>query len=71
MVCPHCNSENVQVNTTTYNKSQSRSFLWNLIMKVITSGLWLIWMLVRKKKEVLVTQTTAVCQNCGYSWKIK
>ena len=71
MKCPKCECENVTVTTSTFTKSKSRSFLWNLFMCCITCGIWLIWMLVRKKKEVVVTETHASCQGCGYSWKIR
>ena len=57
--------------TNTVVLSKSRSFLWNLIMTVLTLGLWLIWMIVRKRKEKKVTETWATCQSCGKRWKIK
>lgn len=69
MRCPKCESENVKVTAMAYTKSQRRSLLWNLFMLIITSGLWLIWMLVRRNKERVVTNTMAVCQNCGYTWE--
>lgn len=70
MVCPKCKCENVNVNTSVVMKSKHRSFLWNLLMICCTAGLWLIWMLVRKKKEKQVTVKMAVCQGCGHSWKL-
>lgn len=71
MNCPKCKSENVTINVNTVVKSKSRSFLWNLLMSTITGGFWLIWMLVRKRKEVVITIKTCLCQNCGFSWEIK
>lgn len=71
MKCPKCGSENVSVSTNTVVLSKSRSFLWNLIMTFCTCGFWLIWMLVRKRKEEKVTETWATCQSCGKRWKIK
>lgn len=70
MTCPKCNSNNVQISASTYVKTKSRSCLWNLFMVCITAGIWIIWMLVRKRKEKVVTEKTAVCQNCGYSWSV-
>lgn len=70
MICPKCKSENVTVQMSTYMKSQRRSFLWNLLWIFCTGGLWLIWMLVRRKKEKKVTQKMAVCNNCGKSWRV-
>lgn len=70
MRCKKCNSENVSVQTTTYTKTKSRSLLWNLLMLILTGGLWLIWMLIRKKKEKVINKTYAVCQDCGYKWEV-
>ena len=64
-------SGNVTVSVSTYVKSKRRSFLWNLMMIVVAAGFWLIWMLIRRRKEKVVTQKTAVCGNCAYSWKPK
>ena len=58
------------MNTETHVETQPRSFLWNLFMTVITAGIWLVWMLVRGRKEVVVETKTAVCQNCGHSWEL-
>ena len=66
-----CGSENVSVTTNTMMVSQSRSFLWNLLLIICTGGLWLIWMLIRKRKEKKVTETWATCQDCGKRWKVK
>lgn len=71
MRCPKCGSENVTMSVSNVVQTKNRSCLWNLIMICCTGGLWLIWMLVRKRKEKVVTIKTAVCQNCGYSWKTK
>lgn len=70
MVCPKCKSENVSINVNTYMKSKRRSLLWNILMVCCTAGIWLIWMLVRKRKEKKVTVKMAVCQDCGKSWKV-
>lgn len=69
MTCPKCGSNNVSVNTSTYSKSQSRSLIWNLLMIFLTAGIWIVWMLIRSKKERIIKETTATCQNCGHSWK--
>lgn len=70
MKCSKCGSENVLVNTNTVVVSKRRSFLWNLLWIICTGGLWIIWMLVRKKKEKKVTETWATCQSCGKRWKV-
>lgn len=71
MVCPKCKGENVTISANTYVKSKRRSFLWNLFMILCTGGLWLLWMLVRRRKEKVVHEKTALCQSCGCSWKIR
>ena len=70
MVCPKCKSNNVNISESVYMKSKRRSFLWNLFMIIITAGIWLIWMLVRRRKEKKVKVKMAVCQDCAYSWKV-
>lgn len=70
MKCKKCGGENVIVNTNTMMVSQSRSLLWNLLLIFLTGGLWIIWMLIRKKKEKKVTETWATCQSCGKRWKV-
>lgn len=69
MICKKCGSSNIKVDYNVYVKSKSRSFLWNLLMVCCTCGFWILWMLIRKKKEKVVKETTCICQNCGYMWK--
>ena len=71
MICKKCGSTHISISTCCYVKSKSRSFIWNLLMICLTGGLWLIWMLVRKRKEKIIKETTYVCQECGYLWKKK
>lgn len=68
--CPECGGDQITVSKETHVESQSRSFIWNLFMTIITAGIWLIWMLVRGKKEEIVETKTAVCQKCGHSWEL-
>ena len=70
MVCKKCGSTNVTVTTSHVVKTKSRSCLWNLFMIMITGGLWIIWMLVRKRKEEVVEIKTVTCNECGYSTQI-
>lgn len=71
MRCPKCGGENIVVNTNTVVVSKSRSFLWNFIMTLCTGGIWLLWMLVRRRKEKKITETWATCQDCGKRWKVR
>ena len=75
MKCIKCGSENVNVQLV--NETKKRGFfgaILNLIIKIIllcvSFILWLISLIlpIRRKKK---TNKYAVCQNCGYSWKIK
>lgn len=70
MVCNKCGCSNISVAYNTYTQSKSRSFLWNTLMICCTCGLWLIWMLIRKRKEKVIHEKVCICQNCGNSWKI-
>ena len=71
MRCRRCFKTNVGVQTTTYTKTESRSFLWNLLMVLLTGGFWILWMLIRKKKERVIRETWATCQSCGHRWKVR
>ena len=71
MRCKKCGCFDIQINTACYIRSVRRSFLWNLLMIILTGGLWVIWMCVRKKKEKVVREKMCTCKNCGYTWNIK
>ena len=70
MICPNCGSNKVNITENMYTESKNRSFLWNAFMVLITGGLWIIWMLVRKKKEKTFCLKKCVCQNCSHSWEL-
>lgn len=69
MICNKCGSSNIKVDYNVYVKSKSRSFLWNLLMVCCTCGFWILWMLIRKRKEKVVREKTCICQDCGNVWK--
>ena len=68
MKCPKCGSEDVTTSVNTYTKSKKRSFLWNLLMILLTGGIWILWMCVRARKEEVVKKKYHICQNCGKCW---
>lgn len=70
MQCKRCNSNNTTITYNSYTKSKSRSFIWNLIMLFLTGGLWILWMLIRRKKQKVIREKICVCQDCGYSFKV-
>ena len=83
MVCPKCNSENVnvQIVNESHLKTAHHSIIWWLLV-----GWWWVfikWLIFtlpalifkifgigKKKKIVNKTYKMAVCQNCSNSWKI-
>ena len=70
MMCPKCKSENVQVQTVSESRKTGclTIILYILLACTILGILILIPLMLRRKTE---TVTYAVCQNCGYRWKIK
>ena len=82
MICPKCNSQNVnvQVVNEVKLKNQHRSLIWWLIIgwwwipvKWIYFTLFaLIFKLFSHKKQKAINKQvkTAVCQNCGNTWRI-
>ena len=75
MRCIKCGSENVNVQLVNESKrrgclSSIISFTIKLILIFVSFILWIISLLIPKVKRIK-TNKYAVCQNCGYSWKIK
>ena len=82
MKCPKCESENVNVQMVTETKLKTKH---HSILYWIFIGWWLeiiLWFFLTiprllaamfgHKKQKLVTKhkSMAVCQNCGYNWKV-
>ena len=83
MNCPKCHSENVNVQIIAEHnlKTKHHSILYWLIV-----GWWwepILWIFLtlpkliftvfgigKKQKLVVKKKKMAVCQNCGYSWKV-
>ena len=73
MTCPKCKSENVSAQAVTDVKTKDRGCLgWVLwiLLAVCTLGLILIIPLITNSKTKSKTHTEAVCQDCGYRWKV-
>lgn len=81
MVCPKCNSENinVQVVTETILKNKHHGIIWWLCI-----GWWWIfikWIIFtipaliikifapKRQKSINKKKTMCVCQNCGNTWE--
>lgn len=83
MVCPKCNSENVNVQITNEVKlvNKHHGIIWWLLI-----GWWWImikWLIFtvpalifkifgsKKQKAKNIQHKMAVCQSCGNTWEIK
>lgn len=79
MKCKKCGSEKVSVQQIAINKNKKKGWkYWLLFGWAIDMMLWifltiprLIIGIFKPKKIVTKVQTKAVCQNCGYSWRIR
>lgn len=79
MICPKCGSQNVNIQAVTETKTKKKSLVYWLLGGWIVDllmflGLTLFWLIVkifRPKKITSKTYKMAICQNCGYSWKVK
>lgn len=77
MVCPKCNSTNVNVTTETtsmHTRNRGRGCLWGIVrgcLIVCTCGLWLLIGKSKGKSNTKVkNKTVCICQNCGNKWYI-
>ena len=82
MICPKCNNENVNIQTTTEVQIKDKKhgcFWWCCVGWWWIPCKWLFFTLPalivkifkRKKQKVKnITKTVAVCQNCGYHWEV-
>lgn len=70
MTCPKCGSNNVSVQAVTSQKGRGclGALMW-VLFAFCTFGIILLVLpaLTRKKSK---TKTYAICQNCGYRWKV-
>lgn len=73
MSCPRCRGTNVQVTMVTDSmRNRNRGCLWTLgrwMLIICTCGLWLL--IGRSAgKSNMQSHKEAICQSCGYSWKV-
>jgi len=73
MVCPKCQSSNVNVQAITNIKTKHRGCLgwcfW-ILLACCTLGLILIIPLLTNSKTKSKTHTEGICQNCGHRWRV-
>lgn len=67
--CSKCHGENISYQTVTESrKTGCMTMLFYIILALTVLGLFIVIpLLLRRKTE---TVTYAVCQDCGYRWKI-
>ena len=78
MVCKKCKSDNVSVQAVAVTSEKGKGCMyWLLIGWWLEALMWLFltlpWLIIKifkpKKYKGKVT-SMAVCQNCGYRWKV-
>lgn len=80
MTCPRCKSHNVNIQAVTIvTEKRKKGFWywliigwwWEIIAWVFFTLPKLIFALFSKKTKVVSkTHSEAVCQNCGYRWRV-
>ena len=79
MICPKCGKENVTISQVSNVKTKRKGILYWLLVGWWWEPLWWLFFTVpavivaifTSKKTYTKIETHCVCQNCGYSWKIK
>ena len=79
MICPKCGSTNVNTQQVAITKNKHHGLFWWLIIGWWWVPLWwicftvpaLIIKIFAPKRIKTKVQTHCVCQQCGYSWRIK
>ena len=84
--CPKCGSTNInyQAITNTIQKNKHHGLAWWIFIGwwwipvkwLYFTGIALFMFIlkllgVRKKKNIIIDRTKAVCQDCGNSWDVK
>lgn len=70
MVCPRCHSNNVMVQAVAEQRGRGclMTLFW-IFLAVVTVGIILLIIPLLKRNGTR-THTYAVCQSCGYRWKV-
>lgn len=77
MICKKCGSAYVNVQAVTRTFTKNHGVFWWLF---VSWWIWILWIiafipmliirLIRGRRIVSRTHTEAICQNCGYRWKV-
>lgn len=78
MKCKNCGNANVNVQAVSITKNKKHGlFYWifigwwvELFMWICFTLPWLIIKIFKPSKVTSKVKKVAVCQNCGYSWKV-
>lgn len=82
MKCPKCGSSNINVQMVSESKLKNKHqsiFYWLIIGWWLHLIMWFFFTIPmilgkmfgsKNKKLVTKHKSMAVCQNCGYSWKV-
>lgn len=78
LVCKKCNSSNVTVQAVTEIKKKRKGLLYwlfigwwlEIFMWLFLTLPWLIIKIFKPRKYKSKITRIAVCQDCGYSWKV-
>lgn len=77
LVCRRCNSQNISVQVVQVSgksRTRGRGILWGIgrfFLILCTCGLWLLVGRSKgKTKTKFLNESMAVCQHCGYRWKV-
>ena len=78
MTCKKCNGNNVVVQAVTETKTKKKGILYWVYGWIFDLMAWifltlprLIIAIFKPKKIISKTHKMAICQSCGYSWKVK
>ena len=67
--CKKCGSTNVNVQLVNESKRRGLLYLlFKIVLFCISVLIWLLSFLLPIKRK---TNKYAVCQNCGYSWRVR
>lgn len=76
MYCSKCGSDNVEVKEETYVIEKGGSIIINILLCIITGGIWLIYLIFKglsgkSKKSKTMRRKYAICHNCGNTFELE
>lgn len=79
MKCKKCKNDNVLIQRVSETKRKKKKLTYwlfggwivDLVLWVFFTIYRLIWELIRPNKTITKSYKEAICQNCGFSWRVK